>query len=61
MQFNWLKLVLLYSYNKDEINLPVCYLILETEGKIYLLVTFIQQFVTQSNLSLIFTETVISA
>ena len=61
MQFNWLKLVLLYSYNKDEINLPVCYLILETEGKIYLLVTFIQQFVTQSDLSLIFTETVISA
>ena len=61
MQFNWLKLVLLYSYNKDKINLPVCYLILETEGKIYLLVTFIQQFVTQSNLSLIFTETVISA
>ena len=61
MQFNWLQLVLLYSYNKDEINLPVCYLILETEGKIYLLVTFIQQFVTQSDLSLIFTETVISA
>ena len=61
MQFNWLKLVLLYSYNEDKINLPVCYLILETEDKIYLLVTFIQQFVTQSNLSLIFTETVISA
>ena len=61
MQFNWLKLVLLYSYNEDKINLPLCYLILETEDKIYLLVTFIQQFVTQSNLSLIFTETVISA
>ena len=28
----------------------------ETEGKIYLLVTFIQRFVTQSKLSLIFTE-----
>ena len=30
---------------------------LETEGKINLLVTFIQWFVTKSNLSLIFTKT----
>ena len=30
---------------------------LETEGKIYLLITFIQRFVTQSKLSLIFTKT----
>ena len=30
---------------------------LETEGKINLLVTFIQRFVTQSKLSLIFTKT----
>ena len=33
-------------------------LILETEGKIYLLVTFIR-FITQSKLSLIFTETLL--
>ena len=33
-----------------------CYLNLETEGKIKLLVTFIQWFVTQSKLSLIFTK-----
>ena len=31
-------------------------LILETEGKIYLLVTFVQRFVPQSKLSLVFTE-----
>ena len=36
-----------------------CNLILETEGKIYLLVTFIQPLVTQSMLSLIFTETLL--
>ena len=30
---------------------------LETEGKISLLVTFIQRFVTQSKLSIIFTKT----
>ena len=34
-----------------------CNLILETKGKINLLVTFIQWFVTQSQLSAIFTET----
>ena len=33
-----------------------CNLILETEGKINLLVTFVQWFVTQSKLSLIFTQ-----
>ena len=33
-----------------------CNLILETQGKINLLVTFIQWFVTQSKLSLVFTE-----
>ena len=32
---------------------------LETEGKIYLVVTFIQRFVTRSKLSLIFTETLL--
>ena len=32
---------------------------LETEGKINLLVTFIQRFVTQSKLSLIFTKTLL--
>ena len=32
---------------------------LETEGKISLLVTFIQRFVTQSKLSLIFTKTLL--
>ena len=32
------------------------YLILETEGKINLLVNFMQWFVTQSKLSLIFTD-----
>ena len=36
-----------------------CNLALETEGKIYLLVTFLQCFVTQSKLSPIFTETVL--
>ena len=36
-----------------------CNLILETEGKIYFIVTFIQMFVTQSKLSLIFTETLL--
>ena len=34
-------------------------LTLETEDKIYLLVTFIQRFVTRSKLSLIFTETLL--
>ena len=84
------KLVLLYLYNEDKVNLInnkndnpkrfiivfVIYiqmfswkknfkinlrfnLILETEGKIYLLVTFIQRLVTQSKLSLIFTETLL--
>ena len=33
-----------------------CNLTLETEGKIYLLVTLIQRFVAQSKLLLIFTE-----
>ena len=47
------KLVLLYSY-KEVQNLN-----LETEGKITLLVTFIQRFVTQSKLSLIFTKTLL--
>ena len=36
-----------------------CNLTLETEGKAYLLVTFIQRFVTKSKLSLIFTETLL--
>ena len=36
-----------------------CNLILETQGKIYLLVTFIQRLVTQSKLSLIFNETLL--
>ena len=36
-----------------------CNLILETEGKSYLLVTFIQLLVTQNKLSLIFTETLL--
>ena len=36
-----------------------CILALQTEGKICLLVTFIQRFVTQSKLSLIFTETLL--
>ena len=84
------KLVLLYSYNEDKINLInnkndnrktfiivfVIYLkmvswkrilklicsgnlILETQGKVCLLVTFIQRFVTQSKLSLISTETLL--
>ena len=74
------KLVLLYSYSEDKINLINivfviclkivswkrilkltcrCNLILETEGKVYLLVTFIQPLVTQSKLSLIFTETLL--
>ena len=35
------------------------YLYLETEGKINLLVTFIQWFVTQSKLSPIFTKTLL--
>ena len=34
-------------------------LTLETKGKAYLLVTFIQQFVTKSKLSLVFTETLL--
>ena len=33
-----------------------CNLTLETEGKAYLLVTFMQRFVSKSKLSLIFTE-----
>ena len=33
-----------------------CNLTLENEGKAYLLVTFIQRFVSKSKLSLIFTE-----
>ena len=53
------KLVLLYPYNEDKIKLPVCNLILETEDKIYLELTFIQWFVTQSKLSLIFNETIL--
>ena len=36
-----------------------CNLTLESEGKAYLLVTFIQRFVTKSKLSLIFTETLL--
>ena len=36
-----------------------CYLNIETEGNINLLLTFIQWFVTQSNLSLIFTKTLL--
>ena len=36
-----------------------CNLTLETEGKAYLLVTFIQRFVTKSKLSLIFTEKIL--
>ena len=33
-----------------------CSLTLETDGKAYLLVTFIQQYITKSKISLIFTE-----
>ena len=47
------KLVLLYSYKEGK-NLN-----LETEGKISLLVTFIQRFIVQSKLSLIFTKTLL--
>ena len=36
-----------------------CNLTLETEGKAYFLVTFIQRLVTKSKLSLIFTETLL--
>ena len=36
-----------------------CNLTQKTEGKAYLLVTFIQRFVTKSKLSLIFTETLL--
>ena len=36
-----------------------CKLTLETECKAYLLVTFIQRFVTKSKLSLVFTETLL--
>ena len=36
-----------------------CNLILEKEDKTYLLVTFIEQLVTKSKLSLIFTETLL--
>ena len=36
-----------------------CNLFLATEGEAYLLVTFIQRFVTKSKLSLIFTETLL--
>ena len=34
-------------------------LTLKTEGKTYLLVTFLERFATQSKLSLIFTETLL--
>ena len=36
-----------------------CNLTIDTEGKIYLLVTFVQWIVTQSKLSLILTETLL--
>ena len=36
-----------------------CNLTPETEGKAYLVVTFVQRFVTKSKLSLIFTETLL--
>ena len=36
-----------------------CNLTLETEGKMYLQVTFIKRFIIQSQLSLIFNETVL--
>ena len=47
------KLDLLYSYKEGQ-NMN-----LETEGKISLLVTFIQRFVTQCKLSLISTKTLL--
>ena len=46
------KLVVLYSEGGQSLNL-------ETESKISLLVTFIQRFIKQSKLSLIFTETLL--
>ena len=47
------KLVLLHPYGGQNLNL-------EIEGKVSLLVTFIQRFVTQSKLSIIFIETLLS-
>ena len=60
--FNWpiLDTTLFYSTHIMRTKLTCqCNLILETEGKIYFLVTFMQRFVTQSKLHLIFTETLL--
>ena len=62
--FNWLKLDKSYFYSfliRGTKFIYQCILLLVTEGKIVLLVTFIQWFVTQSKISLMFTETLLFA